>query len=132
GRGDGGAIKSARLGGRAGLCGVAQRPSHGQSILPRTTPARATGCRLPNEFRYGIAIDPIAELTLELDYKYTNWSVLHALNVKFRGVHGELIQQPFRFDFRDASYVGFGMEYRIKSLLEGLGLRAGVYWDESP
>jgi long-chain fatty acid transport protein len=125
-------INQPNLQGRAEFYNVAVNPVTGQPILPRATHARATGATLPNEFRGGIAIDPIEELTLELDYKFTNWSMLHGVDIKFRGVQGELIHSQFGFDFHDANFIAFGGEWRVKSVLEGLGLRAGVYWDESP
>lgn len=126
------ALHSTHLEGRAEFYNVATNPVTGLPILPRATRARATGATLPDEFRGGIAIDPSENLTFELDYKYTNWGVLKAVDIKFRGVQGETIHSQFRFDFRDTSFVSFGAEYRIKSVLEGLALRAGVYWDESP
>ncbi|MFC1706830.1 OmpP1/FadL family transporter [Planctomycetota bacterium] len=89
---------------------------------------------LPGEFRAGLAFDLLADrLTIEFDYKWTNWSVMKtfALQSTDRQLNGN----PFEFEWRDSNYFALGLEYDVATVAdEGLGfsLRCGAYLDESP
>jgi len=122
--------------GRAEFSNVAENPVTHQPILPGVTSARAT-TPLPGEFRGGIAVDPIEPLTLELDYRYQNWSVMKNVDIRFKDGQGAPQSNVIHFNFHDASFIAFGAEYRMnlsddKDLKDFLAFRAGAYWDESP
>jgi long-chain fatty acid transport protein len=100
-----------------------------RAVLPRASAARADTA-LPNEVRAGIAFNPLEELTVEVDYKWTNWSMTGDMPIRFRRADGTRDESVLRFDFDDTSFVAIGAEYRL--IKDFLALRAGVYWDESP
>jgi long-chain fatty acid transport protein len=97
--------------------------------IPRASKSRAS-TPLPGEVRLGLAIEPIEDLTIEADYKWTNWSVVSDIPVKFRRTNGHIAESILKFDFEDASFVALGAEYRL--VKDFLALRAGGYWDKTP
>ncbi len=99
------------------------------AALPRASAARAS-TPLPNELRVGIAVDPVESLTISLDYKWTNWSVLSDVPVQFFRRNGQKDFSVLRFDWEDASFVALGAEYR--AIEDFLAVRGGVFWDKTP
>jgi len=75
----------------------------------------------------GLAIDPISQLTLSLDYQFVGWSSYDVLAVNFDDPAYTDLASPR--DYED-TYIGrFGLEYRLSPALSLLG---GIYYDHSP
>jgi len=81
----------------------------------------------PMNVAVGLAIDPISQLTLSLDYQFVGWSSYDVLAVNFDDPAYTDLASPR--DYED-TYIGrFGLEYRLSPALSLLG---GIYYDHSP
>ncbi|GIW73014.1 MAG: membrane protein [Planctomycetota bacterium] len=85
-----------------------------------------TETRLPGELRAGIAVEPFDGLTLELDYRWVNWSVLRRLKATVDGPSGD-VEIPL--EYRDSHYVAVAADYKVTP---ALSVRGGLLWDQSP
>lgn len=89
--------------------------------------------RLPGEVRVGVGVDVMSNLTLNFDWRWTNWSVMKTfiLDTQVPALNGtELV-----FEYRDSHYFGVGAEYRLMTFEEdglGLAFRLGYGYDETP
>lgn len=107
------------------------RDNSGLFTVPRGD-ARLTA-RLPGEFRVGIAVDPIEQLTLAFDWRFTNWSVMKSFDLKAE--EPLLVGNELVFEWRDSNTYMVGAEYRLMDFEDdgfGLALRLGGGWDETP
>ncbi len=81
----------------------------------------------PMNIAVGIAVDPISQLTLSLDYQFVGWSSYEILAVNFTDPAYTDLASPR--DYED-TYIGrFGLEYRLSPALSLLG---GIYYDHHP
>ena len=81
----------------------------------------------PMNIAVGIAVDPISQLTLSLDYQFVGWSSYEVLAVDFIDPAYTDLASPR--DYED-TYIGrFGLEYRLSPALSLLG---GIYYDHHP
>jgi long-chain fatty acid transport protein len=81
----------------------------------------------PMNIAVGIAVDPISQLTLSLDYQFVGWSSYDVLAIDFVDPAYTNLAAPR--DYED-TYIGrFGVEYRLSPVLSLLG---GLYYDHRP
>lgn len=90
----------------------------------------------PGSLSMGVAVKPIDDLTVEVDYIWTGWSSLTKMEYSFSDKTvgaGMLSLRTNELDslkrYRDASRIQLGVEYMIE---EDMALRFGYVYDESP
>ncbi len=81
----------------------------------------------PMNVAVGLAVDPIDNLTLSLDYQFVGWSSYDVLAVNFIDPAYTDLSAPR--DYEDTYIARFGFEYRLSPALSLLG---GVYYDNKP
>lgn len=77
----------------------------------------------------GVAVKPIAELTLTGDLQWTQWSTINVMESAYGDVIWSLLVDTKRpMHWEDVMQIRFGAEYKYKTL----AFRGGYYWDPSP
>lgn len=94
--------------------------------IPSSTRAFAR-VDLPDEFRGGIAVQPIDPLTLEFDFTWRNWTKVDKIFIELDDIGRVSILD---FGLNDSWFFALGANYKL--IPDLLQLRAGVYWDETP
>ena len=98
--------------------------------LPGGTFYGSTTLNLPGSVGVGVAVKPIEDLTIEVDYIQTFWSSYNKLDLEYdddaiETIYGAGIQKSWR----NVSRIQVGAEY---DLTQNWALRAGYVWDEAP
>lgn len=84
----------------------------------------------------GIAVKPMAGLTLTADVQYTNWKKMQTIPINFEdpgwqawfGADG-ILDRVYELLWKDTTQIRFGAEYMVSP---SFALRAGYYMDPNP
>jgi len=111
-----------------GILGMIQdTPLYGADIPAKTTVDREV--TWPWWAAVGVAVKPIANLTLTGDIQWTQWSAIDVMESTYGDFFWSLIVDAERpMHWKDVMQIRFGAEYRCKSF----SFRGGYYWDPSP
>lgn len=123
-------ISNLRTYGRAYFTGIPAPAAAQFSGASNRTKLRA---RLPANLRLGVAVDPIPELTLSFDWRWTNWSIMDTFHLS--SSVPALDGQPLEFEYRDSNYFAVGAEYRLMTWEDdefGVAFRGGLLYDGTP
>jgi len=86
----------------------------------------------PMWFGAGIAVKPIEDLTVALDFQYSQWSATQNTIATTYEKWGQLMttdQSTMVLNWKDALQIRFGLQYDVN---EDLALRVGYYNDPAP
>jgi len=106
---------------------IPDTPLYGADIPAKTTVDREV--TWPWWAAVGVAVKPIANLTLTGDIQWTQWSAIDVMESTYGDFFWSLIVDAERpMHWKDVMQIRFGAEYRCKSF----SFRGGYYWDPSP
>ena len=89
----------------------------------------STSVNAPDQLQIGVNIKPSEKVRFEVDYLWTDWSVVNAYDVFFTpSVLGQS-NAPFQRHWNNTNTFKFGIEYKP---IEMLALRGGFYYDPTP
>ncbi len=89
-----------------------------------------TTVNAPDQFQFGVNIKPSEKVRFEVDYLWTDWSVVNNYDVFFTpSILGQLPVEQFPRHWRNTNTIKFGIEYKP---IEMLALRGGFYYDPTP
>ncbi len=88
-----------------------------------------TTVNAPDQFQLGVNIKPSEKVRFEIDYLWTDWSVVNNYDVFFTPPALGQTVAPFPRHWRDTNTIKFGIEYKP---IEMLALRGGFYYDPTP
>lgn len=95
-----------------------------KGVIERSYRAKAS-VSLPDSVTLSVAHEATPDLTLLADLAWYRWSKLQALQIHNAGLGTDAL--PLRF--RDTWRAAIGATWRVRP---GLGLKAGVAWDQTP
>ncbi len=89
-----------------------------------------TTVNAPDQFQFGVNIKPSEKVRFEIDYLWTDWSVVNNYDVFFTpAILGQQNVAPFPRHWNNTNTIKFGIEYKP---IEMLALRGGFYYDPTP
>lgn len=86
----------------------------------------------PQQVQVGLRYQPIDTISLELDYVWTNWSIIDSYTAKFNTglvLLGGETTRPYQRNWNDTNQIRIGAEWKA---LDWLTLRGGYFYDPSP
>ena len=90
----------------------------------------STDITLPSSFGFGVAWQPIKELTLEADAEWTGWSSMKKLEFSFEGSQfANFNNKPKPLNWNDVWCYKFGGQYAMN---KNVDLRLGYMYDKNP
>jgi len=99
-------------------------PEAYRGSLPPDGPV-STSVTLPWSLGFGVQVAPLAELELEIDGSYRDWSSYDSLDIELPD--GSVESSPK--DWHGSWTLRFGAEY---TFAERYGVRVGAIWDQAP
>ncbi len=86
----------------------------------------------PQQVQVGVRYQPIKTVSMELDYVWTNWSIIDSYTAHFSAplvVLGGATSKTYARNWNDTNQIRIGVEWQA---LEWLALRGGYFYDPSP